>query len=76
MENNATKPVSLVAFTIGYVLIVVLIFWGFPAPNTGILVKVPQDFRVEAAGIAILLYLFLVAVLKIIDRFKKNRRLL
>ncbi len=74
MENDATKPVGLVAFTIGYVLIVVLIFLGFPAPNTGSWIIVPQDFRSEAAGIAILLYILLVAVLKSIDRFKKNGR--
>ena len=71
-KSSSGEPVSLLSFTIGYVLVVLFLLLGLPAPNTGTRAEIPYNDIPLFTGAALLLYIFILVLFAFISFIKKK----
>ena len=73
-KTSAFQPLSLTAFTPGYIAVCVLLLIGFPVQNLGTRHLIPLEQMPLASGIMALGYVALLALLKLVDYIARALR--
>ena len=72
INNPNNKPVSGIAFTVGYIVVCIFIVIGVPAPHTGSSNPIPPEDLPTAIIAFVVLYFLIIALLIIMEKIRKK----
>lgn len=68
--GSAEKPLSVKAFTIGYIVVAVMFLSGVPTPYVGTRFQIPDGYLPHTIGAVVGLYVLILGLMKIVDRMR------